>query len=155
VRELRGMRVRKATTEDFSALYAIGLATPEFQVSSTVAFMEEDEFLQAILSSFGCFMLAETDEGEIIGFVYANQQDPEMVPRMKWACLVYLMVRPEWRKQGVAQALLDSCIADLKNRGTTNLYGWAHAEGNGSMIKFLKKNRFSEGHKYVWMDREL
>ena len=148
------MYIRKATAGDFEALYKIGLATPEFKVSASGEFMEQDEFLSALEDPLGTFILAES-ENEILGFIYANRQDPERAPKTKWACLVYLVVTPEYRGRGIAQALYDFCVQELKQCGITKLYGWANSEGDGSIIKFMKKNGFSEGHKYIWMDKEI
>ena len=116
--------------------------------------MERDEFLSAIENSDGTFLVAEADE-KIVGFMYANRGDVERGPQTKWACLVYLVVRPEYRKKGVAQELYDACVKELKNHGITNVYGWASSESDGSIMKFLKKQGFDEGHKYIWMDKEI
>lgn len=148
------MNIRPATTKDFEALYAIGLATPEFKVSSSGEFMEPDEFLSVIENPFGTFLLAE-DGGAPVGFLYANRKSDDRGLRTQWACLVYLVVKPEYRKQGVAQALYDACMRELKAHGVTNVYGWACVESDGSILRFLEKQGFSEGHKYAWMDKKL
>ena len=149
------MHTRIATREDFSALYKLGAETPEFKVSAIAPFMDEDEFMNAIENPMGVFLLAEEGK-DIVGFLYANRQDPERAPDTSWVCLVYLVIRREYRKYGLAQRLYDACVAELKTDGTTtHLYGWANAESDGSMLGFFKKNGFSEGHKYVWMDKKL
>jgi len=63
-------------------------------------------------------------------------------------------VKPEYRKKGVAQELYDACTKDLKDHGVTRIYGWANTESD-SIIQFMKKNGFAEGHRYIWMDGEL
>jgi len=73
----------------------------------------------------------------------------------KWACLTYLVTKPEYRKIGIAQKLYDRCLKELKVLGITNLYVWANCESDRSIIYFMKKNGFSEGHKYVWMDKKI
>ena len=93
------INTRKATTEDFEALYLIGLETPEFIVSSGDVFMDKDEFMSSIQNTNGTFLVAEL-ENTIIGFMYANRQDLERAQKTKWACLVYLVVKPEYRKIG-------------------------------------------------------
>ncbi len=148
------MDIRQATAKDFESLYKLGLATPEFQVSGNSEFMENDEFLSAIQNPNGIFLLAEFDGG-IAGFIYANMQDPERGPKTKWACLVYLVVEAGHRKDGIAQRLYAVCFEELKKSGVNRLYGWANAESDGSVINFLKKNGFNEGHKYVWMDKKI
>ena len=148
------MNIRKAAVKDFEALYQIGLATPEFKVSASGEFMEPDEFLSVIENPFGTFLLAE-DDGVPVGFFYANRKSDDRGLRTKWACLVYLVVKLEYRKQGVAQMLYDACIKELKTHGVTNVYGWACAESDGGIIRFLEKQGFSEGHKYIWMDKKI
>jgi ribosomal protein S18 acetylase RimI-like enzyme len=147
------MNIRKVTTKDFKPLYQLGLETPEFRVSSSGEFMDRDEFLSAIENPKGVFLLAENN-GVIAGFIYAKRKDnPEL--QKKWACLVYLTIKPEYRRQGIAQRLYDACIEELRQFGINCLYGWANSESDGSIIGFMKKNGFSEGHKYTWMDKEI
>lgn len=148
------MEIRTAVPTDLEALYTLGLETPEFKVSASAVFMERDEFLSAIRNPHGTFLLAES-EGKAVGFIYANRQDIERAPDASWACLVYVVVTSGHRKQGIAQALYAECIARLKHAGVCRVYGWANAESDGSIIQFLKKNGFEEGHRYVWMDKEL
>ena len=148
------MRIRKATEKDFKSLYKIGIETSEFRVSSSGEFMETDEFMFAIQNPRGTLLLAEVKE-EIIGFIYADRHDPERPPKTKWVCLVYLVVKPEFRKKGIAQKLYDACVRNLKDNGATRIYGWANSEGDGSIIRFMEKNGFIGGHKYLWMDKEI
>lgn len=146
--------IRKATTRDFEPLYKIGLETPEFKVGTSGDFMERDEFLSAIENPNGTFFIAEAD-GKAIGFIYANRKDVERAPKTRWACLVYIVVKPKYRKMGIAQRLYEKCAKELRSFGVNNIYCWANSESDGSIVKFMKKNNFSEGHKYIWMDKEI
>ena len=148
------VKIRRAEVEDFDALYELGCQTPEFKVSSSNEFMERDEFLAAIENSNGTLLLAEED-GEIVGFIYANRQDLEQAHRVKWACIVYVVIKPEFRKMGIAQKLYDACVTELKNNGISNLYAWANSETDGGVVGFMNKNGFSAGHKYLWMDKKI
>src|SRR6266849_6127270 len=118
------IKIRTALAKDFEVLYRIGLATPEFKVSSKGEFMERDEFLSAIENPHGLFLLAENNK-EIIGFIYASKKDIERGPKSRWACLVYLVVEPAYRQIGIAQQLYKACLEELKNSGITNVYVWA------------------------------
>lgn len=148
------MKIRKAEKQDFDGLYTIGVATPEFIVSSSGEFMDREEFLSAILNPEGTFLLAEEGD-KFAGFFYANRKDIERGPASTMACLVYLVVIPEYRNQGLAKQLFAAGIKDLKEHGTQSVYGWANAESDGAIIEFLKKQGFSEGHKYIWMDKDI
>ena len=90
-----------------------------------------------------------------IGFIYANRQDLEQAHRVKWACIVYVVIKPEFRKMGIAQKLYDACVTELKNNGISNLYVWANSETDGGVVGFMNKNGFSAGHKYLWMDKKI
>lgn len=148
--------IRPATPADFAALYALGSATKELQTSSDNPFMDEDEFAAAIVNPRGLFLAAFLNE-ELVGFTYASLDDIDNIHVAKgWACLVYIAVRPDARRHGLANELLASALAALKNRGVTHVYAWANAEHDPSpVIEFMKKQGFNEGHHYVWMDKEL
>lgn len=149
------MVIRSAGSKDFDALYTIGLATPEFQVSGSEAFMDPDEFRWAITENPDkVFLLAEED-GKIVGFVYANAKDGERPFPDKYACLVYLVVIPECRPRGIAKQLYETCEKELKAKGITHMYGWANTEGDGAIGKFMKGQGYTEGHLYRWMDKRL
>jgi len=148
------MHIRVASLDDFEALYSIGRNTPELQVSASEEFMDADEFRWSITNPQGVFLLAEENR-KIAGFVYANAKDVERPFNHKYACLVYLAVVPEFRKQGIASSLYLECEKKLKLQGITHLYGWANAKGESQIIDFMKKQGFAEGHRYVWMDKKI
>ena len=146
------MNIRPASADDFAELYQIGKNTPELRVSATEEFMDADEFKWSITNPHGVFLVAE-DKSKKIGFIYANTRDMERPFEHKYACLVYLVVIPEFRRQGVAQKLHSECEKRLKKFGVTNIFCWANTEANGEIIKFMKRQGFAEGHKYLWMDK--
>ncbi len=148
------MKIREATMADFEELYAISANTPEFVVSATEPFMDKDDFKLRINNPKHVFLLAEKNK-KIVGFICINAKDINSSIENKYACIVYVMVLPEFRKNGVAQMLYLESEKILKNMGITNIYSWANSEGDGGIINFFKKNGLVEGHKYVWMDKKL
>ena len=148
------MNIRPATTKDFETLYEIGKNTAEFRVSAREVFMDADEFAFGIEDPHSVFLVAEEDD-KIIGFVYASELDHDKPLKKQTACLIYMTVLPEYRKQGIAQKLYAECEAILKKRGISGMYGWANTESDGAILQFMEKQGFSIGHKYVWVDKEL
>jgi len=148
------MKIRPAKLEEFEVLYEIGLNTPELRVSANEQFMDRDDFRQRIQNPQGVFLVAEQEE-RIAGFICASAKDADSPLQNKYACLVYLVTLPEFRRQGVARELYSECEKKLKELGITHIYSWANIEGDGSIVNFLKGQGFAEGHKYVWMDKEL
>ncbi len=148
------MIIRKAVPEDFETLYEIGRNTSEFRVSAKEVFMDAQEFKFGIIDSNSVFLVAE-ESGEIIGFVYASLLDHDKPLEKQSACLIYLTVLSEHRHKGIANELYIACERTLKERGVSGMYGWANIESDGAILEFMKKQGFAQGHKYVWMDKEL
>jgi GNAT superfamily N-acetyltransferase len=149
------MNIRKAEEKDFFDLYELGKNTAEFQVSVREVFMDADEFKYGITDPHSVFLVAE-ENNKIIGFVYAADLDYDKPLKKPTACLIYLTVVPEYRKHGIAQVLYTACEKSLKDDlGITGIYGWANTEGDGAILRFMEKQGFSMGHKYLWIDKEL
>jgi N-acetylglutamate synthase-like GNAT family acetyltransferase len=147
------MKIRKATLQDLDQIYKLGKNAPELKVSNKTEFSSVTELENAINWLSGVFLIAEQGS-EIIGFLYANTTDFE-VPLLATACLVYIVIKPEFRQQKIGQQLYDECEKILKARNIKTIYCWANLEGNGEIINFMQKNGFETGHKYIWMDKEL
>lgn len=116
--------------------------------------MDEEEFKRCITNPLWIFLLAE-DSNKICGFIYANAKDMDKPFEEKYACLVYIVVLPDYRNQGVAQALYTHCVKDLKEKWITHMYCRANIEWQWEIVEFMKKQEFIEGHKYMRMDKRL
>ena len=145
--------IRTATLDDVTLLYEIGKATKEFQVSQTEEFMSFNEFSCAISNEKSIFLLAEEKE-KIQGFIYASAKDIDGHLIENFACLVYLTVLPEYRKQSIAKMLYEECEKTLKEKGIRSIYCWANAN-NPTILSFMEKQNFVKGHEYVWMDKKI
>lgn len=148
------MIIKKPSLDDFFELYKIGKETKELRVSAVEEFMDPDEFRFCITNQKGVFLIAE-EENKIAGFVYADARDANESFERRYACLVYIAVIPEFRGKGIGRELYSECEDRLKKLGITNLYCWANAEDNDRTLNFMKANNFSEGHKYIWMDKKI
>lgn len=145
--------IRPARPPDFDKLYALAESVLELRVSARHAFMDPEEFRMSMASPDSVFLVAERDDN-IAGFIYADSNDPEKRgAEKKWACLVYLAVAEQHRRQGVATALYEDCIAELKRRGVTHVYGWAGL--THPIAAFLQTHGFEAGRACIWMDRAL
>lgn len=147
------MKIFFATLKDLDQIHELGKNTPELTVSNSAEFSSKEELQNGITSQSGVFLIAKQDS-KIIGFIYANTNDFEM-PSNATACIVYLVVKPEFRQQKIGQTLYDECEKLLKAKNIKTIYCWASLDGNGEIINFMQKNGFESGHKYVWMDKAL
>ncbi|MDO8425505.1 MAG: GNAT family N-acetyltransferase [bacterium] len=153
---VESVRIRRAVAEDTDAVFALGLRTPELQVSYTAEFMGRDELVWSITKAPGVFLVAEVD-GAIIGFLFASIADierPNDRPH-SYACLVYLVVDAPFRRSGIALQLYAACEHLLRERGTAYVYAWASEEGDGAVLAFADRQGFTRGHRYIWVDKQL
>lgn len=153
---VQSVRIRRAEAGDVDAVFALGLKTPELQVSYTAEFMTRDELAWSVTKAPGVFLVAEVD-GTIIGFLFASVADIER-PNDRpysYACLVYIVVEAAFRRSGIAQQLYTACEHILRERGTAYIYAWASEEGDGSVLAFTERQGFVRGHRYVWVDKQL
>ena len=148
------MIIREANLNDFKKLYKIGKQTPELKVSSTEEFMDKDDFKSRIKNKEHVFLVAEIDK-HLIGFICAHARDNWKHLKNKYACLVYLAILPKYRKRGISSILYKECIKKLKKMGITNVYGRVNNESDGAIVEFMKKQGFSQGHNYIWMDKKI
>jgi ribosomal-protein-alanine N-acetyltransferase len=150
------MIIRKAAINDLGELYRLGKNTPELRVSSTEDFMDIDEF-KTFITDQNCIFLAAEEKKKIVGFIIGHTEWVNMIVKNlknKYGYLVFMTVAPEFRRSGIATKLYSECVAKLKEKGATHIYGWANAKGKG-IISFMKKLGFTKGHEYIWMDKKL
>lgn len=148
------MFIRKAAEKDFEQLYALGLATPEIRVSDANVFMQPAEFRDAMLQPSGVFLVAEIG-GDCAAFIYANTVDVEKKDYDRWACIVYVVVKSEYRGQGIASRLIERCLDELRGRGIDAVYAWAREEQGAKIGAVLRRHGFGAGHLYRWHDRKI
>lgn len=148
------MKIQPAIIEEFDKLYQLGKNAPEMRVSATEEFMTTDEFEWAICNPHGVFLTAQEDNA-LIGFIYADIKDYGKPLKNIYACIVFLVVVLPYRRKSVATKLYQACIDRLIKMGCTHAYVWAHAEGNSEIIRFMEKQDFNKGHKYLWMDKKI
>lgn len=142
--------IRSATAGDLDALYRLALATPELKTSESLDFMDRDE-LEAVIGNNECIFICAEAGDELVGFIFARMDDIDRPLAKHWACLVYVVVAPKWRGEGIATRLIERCTAQLRGRGVTNVYAWARMEGD--VVPFLRGCGFDTGNVYRWMDR--
>ncbi|MGI0141834.1 MAG: GNAT family N-acetyltransferase [Candidatus Micrarchaeales archaeon] len=139
------MRMRKAKPPDFQTLYKIGLSTPELKVSDNEAFMSRPDFKFAITNKNGLFLVAEKN-GKIIGFAYCYIEGPE------YACMVYDVVLPKYRGQGIGKRLIQEKELWLKKKGVKSAYALATNQKATSILKHLG---YRKGKQLTWMEKKL
>lgn len=114
--------------------------------------MTLEEMQEAISQTGGMLFLAELD-GSLVGFIFALVGDFDRLPNATQACLVYLAVAPECRRQGIAQKLYDQLREELKERGVSYVYAWACP--TSGVVDFMKRQGWNPGRTCLWLDKRI
>jgi GNAT superfamily N-acetyltransferase len=146
------LEIRRAEAADALDLHQFGLTIPELKVSSQVEFMTLEEMREAVSQTGGMLFLAELD-GSLVGFIFALVGDLDRLPNATQACLVYLAVAPECRRQGIAQGLYDHLREEFKERGIVYVYAWACP--TSGVVDFMRRQGWNPGRSCLWLDKQL
>lgn len=147
------MIIRKATLSDFDQIYKLGLESPEINVAGQGEFADKDELEFYILDAYGIFLVAENDDGEIIGFTYATSDNLKYGFESKYASLWYLIVAPRFQRHGIGLKLHEARINALRDMGITTVGVFCNV--NSGIIPFHLKNGFTRGQTYTFMQKEI
>ncbi len=115
--------LRSATVEDAEQILAIyapyirdTAITFEYDVPSVEEFRER---IQNTLKKYP-YIVAETDNHQILGYAYASAFHPREAYRFSAELSIYLA--PAAKRQGLGRVMYENIEHTLKNMGITNLY---------------------------------
>lgn len=121
-------QIRKAKQSDLTALAAVEACC--FPASEAAP----EEAIQKRLEAFGgCFFVAETLQGEVIGFINGCVTDQRTIcdemfedvsyhnPEGNYQSVFGLDVLPQYQRRGIAADLMEHLIADAWKRGKKGL----------------------------------
>lgn len=142
-----GFKIRKARSTDIAAVMAFARSVPELEASTQTRFVEHAE-LEEWLACRVDIVLVAIENDKVIGFLNA------MLLSRLWCYLDNIAVHPDYRKRGVAKALLNRLYRTLEQRNIhyiSGLVGAKHARTRA----YWKKQGFCEGKEFVWIEKEF
>ena len=109
------MQIRAAMERDALGIFQLNQAFGyEYPLEETA------EKLRAAVSDPGqCVLVAEETDGELSGYIHLEDYDTLYFPHMK--NILGLIVLPEYRKQGIASALLAAADTWAKDTGAAGI----------------------------------
>lgn len=109
------MKIRRATEQDVQGIFRLNQAFGyEYPLKATA------EKLRAAVSDPGqCILVAEEADGVLSGYIHLEDYDTLYFPHMK--NILGLIVLPEYRKRGIASALLADGEIWAKDTGAAGI----------------------------------
>jgi ribosomal protein S18 acetylase RimI-like enzyme len=120
--------------EDYDTVYALWRNTPGISLGAA----DSREQIEAFLLRHPGFSFVAEVQGEIVGALLAAHD-------MRRGFLYHLAVKPEQRKKGIAQALVERCLMRLKDTGIAKVHVFVFRDNAEGM-------RFWQGSG--WKQRE-
>ncbi|MFA6005539.1 MAG: GNAT family N-acetyltransferase [Patescibacteria group bacterium] len=113
--------------------------TPDSSLEEWFSFSEMKDNLK---SGRGLCVKSESDSGEIVGMLYAQQESPINGKEglEKWV-IVIAAVLPKFSGQGVGTELLRKIEVEVKHKGALKLFTYTNKDDQ-KVIDFYKKNGF-------------
>ena len=137
------VNIRRAYRAEVDRLFQFALEVPELQASNQRVFMEKAEFNRWLFEVMNTVTLIAERRGRILGFLYATLEETS-------ARIVFLAVRPEYRRRGIGTALHQELTAHIP-REVAFVGGYALLDTPA--ISFFERLGYLPGKQYLWMDR--
>jgi len=147
--------IREMEIDDLSAVYHLGeklFTSDEFPIlyrtwdpyEVTDYFTTESEYC----------MVAETEDGRIVGFVLANMIEKEGTAWKKYGYLTWIGVDEAFQRTNLGQRLYNKIEDTFQKDGVRMVIADTDAENQGAIL-FLNAMGFSARAQHVWLAKTL
>ena len=150
---MKGLNIRKAQIADARLLAKFNIANALESEALTLDAIRAEEGVMAVLldANKGVYYVAES-EGELVGALMITQEWSDWRAFWKW-WLQSVYVLPEFRGQGVFDALLSEVEQDAQKAGVRQLALYMDQQNQRAEKAYIK-NAFVSSH-YLMLEKEL
>ncbi len=146
------MNIRLMKADDFDAVVEIdkkvlGISRLEYYELKFDKLFQSKEFVPTSL-------VAETADGEVVGFVMGELYIGEYGISRDGATVDTIGVDPEYRQKGTGKQLMSAFIAHLKDLGVKRINTLVDGNDSG-LIKFFQSNQFNPSKSIVSLERSV
>jgi ribosomal protein S18 acetylase RimI-like enzyme len=146
---MTSIQITQITEQYVSEIRTLGLSTVELHVNEGEPEYYSEAALRSFIKSPNDIYLAAL-AGEILAGYFLVTYNPYL----KEAYLIDMVVKPEFRGQGVANRFFHTAIEQLKAKGCTWTWALVH-EDNAKMMEIMEKKGFVKGKKFVFFHKQL
>ncbi len=146
-----GVKIRLMKADDFDAVVGIDAkvikaSRPEYYELKFEKLFKSKDYLPVSL-------VAETEDGKVVGFVMGELYMGEYGIFQEQATLDSIAVDPHYQRKGIGEKLINEFVDHLRTVGVqriNTLVGW----NDSKLIHFFSANRFSPS-KTINLDRSI
>jgi len=147
--------IREMEIDDVAAVYHLGemlFTSDEFPIlyrtwdpyEVTDYFTTESEYC----------LVAETEDGRVVGFILANMIEKEGTAWKKYGYLSWIGVVEDFQRTNLGQRLYNRLEDNFQKDGVRMVIADTDAENEGA-LRFLNAMGFSERAQHVWLAKTL
>lgn len=142
--------IRKAEERDIKQIQTLGNSVQEFNVGVWQGFWGEEDLMRWSKSADDLMLVAVDESGRVLGFSLYAAHIP--TGKVTWE---NLFVDKEFRRQGIAKALVLRGLEILEEMGYTYIAGQNHNEDQEGFARYLEQFGFQKGSMVMWIDKFL
>lgn len=140
--------IQNITETDINEIIALGMATPELHIENEVADYYSYDMLKSFITSPHDIYLAAKIDGILAGYFLSTVN-----PYLKEAYLIDMVIKPEFRKKGIATALFEKAFTILKQHDI--VWAWCLVDPkNETMMQVLEKKGFMRGKQFQFFYKD-
>ncbi len=147
--------IREMGIDDVSAVYHLGeklFTSEEFPILYRT--WDPYEVTDYFTSESEYCLVAETEDGKIVGFALANKIEKEGTAWKKYGYLAWIGVAEDFQRTNLGQRLYNKLEDNFQKDGVRMVIADTDAE-NESALLFLNAMGFSESAQHVWLAKTL
>lgn len=134
------------TAEDIDEIIQLGKSTPELHINDDPEYYSKEMLLSFIQSPNDIYLIAKAD-GKLAGYFLGTYN-----PYLKEAYFIDIVVKSDYRGQGIASAFYKKAFEMLKEKGCVWAWTLVH-EDNENMKQVVQKKGFIPGKKFQFFYR--
>lgn len=138
--------IRKMTLRDIDEVYEMGTGIAEFAVSDVSSFWEKPELESWVREGKDDVLLVAEADSRIAGFILTKFHKPT-----KSCEFANILVREEYRRRGIGEALMEEAKAQVIDKGATYIFAVAQSANKASQGLCLAAG-FKRGHHMTWLE---
>jgi len=147
--------IREMEIDDLSAVYHLGeklFTSDEFPILYRT--WDPYEVTDYFTSESEYCLVAETEDGKIVGFVLANLIEKEGTAWKKYGYLTWIGVDADYQRTNLGQRLYNKIEDNFQKEGARMVMADTDAENEGA-LSFLNAMGFSARAQHVWLAKTL